>query len=231
MISLIAVSDNSLALEDKSIEDALKTIEAFYHQKDYQNALKTLESQRADLDPAIWHYNMGTVLGKSGEFALARFHFLMAEANGYISRELTQNKNLVEEKLDVQKYENPLGLQDYAIKAGLFAANGLFTTIALSILIVGIWTLWKKSNWKTFAIISVAGIIFGLMTFWVNSWEKRITISEAIIQEGPSAIFPSKGEIPKGILIITEKKGNWLKVIYPSRFSGWIKETGLKELK
>lgn len=218
-------------LEDKSIEDVLKTVEATYARKDYPGALKILEENQAKLSSGVWHYNMGTVLGKLENYPLARFHFLKAEDEGFHSQEVAANKSLVEERLDVAKYEKPLTTSDYLVRSGMFLSEGLFTTITLLLVLVAVWSIWKKASWKAFgSLMSIALIIFGI-NLWVHQWDKRIALSPVGVQDGPSAIFQAKGELPSGLVVITEKKGNWLKIIYPSRFEGWVKEGSLKELR
>jgi hypothetical protein len=218
-------------MEDTTIKDVLKTVEALYDQKDYTGSLQTLESQKASLPPGLWHYNMGTLFGKLENWPMARFHLMMADAAGFTSKELFQNKELVELKLDIQKYEKPLGAMDYLIKGSLVGTQGIFTLLALLFITGGLISVWRIKSIKIMAsAISFAIILFAL-NFWIGSWKKLIVIRALPLHEGPSVIFGAKEEIPAGVFLVTQEKGDWLKVIYPSRFEGWVKETGLKELK
>ncbi len=69
------------------------------------------------------------------------------------------------------------------------------------------------------------------LNWWVKSWPYAVVVAPQAIQEGPSAIFPARGELPVGVLVITREMGEWEEVIYPSRFQGWIKKQGLKVLE
>jgi hypothetical protein len=218
-------------LEDTTIEDVLKTVEAFHNQKEYQKALATLEANQSKISPGVWHYNMGTEYGKLDNLPLARYHFLMAELKGLNSKEVLSNRNLIESKLDITRLEKPISSYDYFIKISLEASKGILTTVSLLLVIIGLFNLWKKSNFKALGICLFFALGFTGMNWWVNSWDKSIVMETKSVQEGPSAIFSVKGELPVGVMVITQAKGEWLEIIYPSRFQGWIKESGLKELK
>jgi hypothetical protein len=218
-------------LEDTTIEDVLKTIETLYAQKDYQKALKTLESNQGKISPGLWHYNMGTIYGKLENWPQARFHFLMAEKEGLHTKEVILNRTISEEKLEVIRLEKPLSTKDYFYKAGLEASSGIFTTVSLIFLLIGLAIFWKKSSIKALGLFLVLSFGITGLSWWVQSWHRALVVEPQSLHDGPSAIFGAREEIPTGVLLITRQKGDWLEVMYPSRFQGWIKNVGLKELK
>lgn len=218
-------------MEDTTIEDVLKTVQNYYAQKDYNLALDTLLKNQEHVPPGIWHYNVGTVHGKLENWPLARFHLLMAGKEGYVSQEAIQNRELVEEKLNVGRLEIPTSASDYFFKYSLEATHGVFTTMGLLLIISGIIALWKKVSAKvTILFFLTAVMIFGF-NWWLVELDKNIIVNSQIVHEGPSAIFESSEELPAGVMVITVQSGEWLKIIYPSRFQGWIKKSGLKELR
>jgi hypothetical protein len=218
-------------LEDTTIEDVLKTVEALHNQKDYEGALRTLEGNQGNISPGLWHYNVGTVLAKMDQLPLARYHFLMAEREGFSTKELFQNKDIVENKLEIAKLEKPVGTSDYLYKGSLIASQGILTFLSLVVIIIAIIANKKKAGLKIFfGLLVTAGIFLGV-NYWIQSWTKMIVITERPVHEGPSAIFEAREEIPSGIMLIVEREGEWIQVKYPSRYSGWIKDSGLKELK
>lgn len=217
-------------MEDTTIEDILKTVEALHRQNDFAGAKKLLEGHQSDLDPGVWHFNLGVLNAKLDQWALARFHFLKAEEQGFSEPDLLNNQKIVEEKLEIQKLEKPISTADYLVKGALIGSQGIFLSISLVLLIMGIIALWKKAGSKIFAVfISLAILITGL-NFWILSWDKYVVINPAPVFEGPSVIFQNRGEIPPGVMIIVEKQGGWERIIFPSRFEGWIKAVELKEL-
>lgn len=206
----------------------LKTFQDFYAQKDYANALLVLEKNKDKVEPGLWHYNLGTLKAQMQNHAEARFHFLKAEQKGLQSEEVLHNRTLVENELELTRLEQPLTLKDYLIDAGLWAQKGVFTTVSLVMVIAAIVHLRKKRDYK---IAGVYGVLIGLpllVSFWVSSWPKAIVVEPQLVQEGPSVIFASRGEIPPGVLIISRRNGDWREIIYPSRFAGWVKDNGLK---
>lgn len=218
-------------MEDTTIKDVLKTVQDFYRQNDLKSALQTLEAAERDISGGLWHYNMGTIHGKMENWSLARYHFLQSQLEGYTGGELQINLNIVESKLNLTKVEGPITSQDYLLRAGLEAQHGVFTLVGLLFILLATISLWKKSGYKIWlSFLSCALLVFGL-NLWVRSLDEFVVIRPQMIQEGPSAIFRSVDELPAGVLLIGKRQENWLKIIYPSRLEGWIKNEGLKELQ
>ncbi len=217
--------------EDTTIENALKTFQEHYLHKDFNEALKVLENNKSGIDPITWHYNMATLSAEMNQWAEARFHILLAEKLGMRSAFLDQNKKLIETKLDVQRLESPLTATDYFIKVGLIGAQGPLMTLALiSLIFCLIWI--RKAKKISSALVSVGLVLLPLLlSWWISSWPFKMVMQKKAIYDGPSTIFTTNSEIPSGVVLITSKKGIWEKIIYPSRFEGWIKSDGLKRLE
>ena len=209
----------------------MKTFEGFYLKKDYVNALKTLEGQQKDIDLGLWHYNMGTVLAEMNNWPMARLHFLLSEKSGLNTKQLNQNLLLVEEKLDLTRLEKPLSTSDYLLKASFVAADGPLVTLGFLMLAVGLYFLKKKPSLKSAAIFVVAVFTPLMLDLWIDAWPRQIVTSNKVIYEGPSALFSPLGELPQGVMILSNKKDGWEEIIYPSRFAGWIKPEDLKSLE
>lgn len=218
-------------MEDTTIEDVLKTFEAHYAQKDYAKSLEILKTKASAFEKDNWEYNMGTVLARLENFPEARFHLLQAEKLGLSAPGLDQNLLMVEEKLEVPRLEKSLNTQDYAFKAGLVLSEGYFSTLSLLGLIVGILVLKASFSWKRvvgFFILITAPLA---LNFWIASLDQFVAINPATLQEGPSLIFSKVGDIPAGVRIVGKKDGSWIKILYPSRYSGWVKSSELKNLE
>ena len=218
-------------MEDTTIEAVLKTVEALYAQKNYEAALHELQQGQATIPEDIWHFNMGTTYGKLGSWPLARYHLLMAEARGLISSKLTINKTIVAEKIGAQKLEQPLGSSDYFVRAGMLASEGMLTLVSLVFLVCGLLVLWRKRNIKAFGLCLVMTVISLGINLWIERWNRFVVIDPQTILDGPSAIFASRGEVPAGVFLVAKPEDGWLRIIYPSRFEGWIKPSGIKEIK
>jgi len=209
----------------------LKTFEGYYLKKDYPNALLTLEKGRGEVEAGLWHYNMGTVFGEMKNWPLARFHFMLAEANGFNSKELSQNQQLAEDVLEISRLEKPLDTSDYLIKASLVASEGLLVTLSLIFLVLGLWLLKQSATAKRALIFVLAVVSPLIIDSWFDSWPRKIVIETKSLYEGPSALFAVRGELPAGLMVLTNTKGEWEEIIYPARFSGWVRTDGMKRLE
>jgi hypothetical protein len=218
-------------MEDTTIEDVLKTIETLYAQKAYRDALDYLSQNQNSLSRGVWHYNMGTLFARLEDWPMARYHLMMADRSGYASIELSLNQRLVESKLSVKKWEKLLSSKDYAIRGALLGSEGIFTMIGFIMMIGGFYLLRNKSKQKgALATLFFSFLFFGA-TLWIKSWNWGIVLGPQVVREGPSLIFNSKEELPPGVMILSVRHGEWLKVIFPEKFEGWIKNANIKELR
>lgn len=190
-----------------------------------------LEKQRDHISPGLWHFNAGTIKAKMMNPAEARFHFLEAKFLGFNDQKLFENLNLIEDQLEVKALEKPVEPLDYAVKFSLWAEGGFFTMISLMIILTGLIIMKRTQKYYVLLLTAVLAVVPVSVNFWVKSWNKSVTVSPHQVMDGPSAIFGSRGELPPGIFLITRTTGEWKEIIYPSRFRGWIKNAGLKELE
>lgn len=209
----------------------MKTFEDFYLKKDYPNALLTLENNQKDIEPSLLHYNLGTVFGEMKNWPMARYHFLLADMAGMNTKELDQNITLTENNLEITRLEKPFGTSDYLVKTGLIAGQGPLLTIGLLFLVVGIWLLKKTPSLKNALLLVVMVATPLMLDFWIDHWPKKIVTAPKTIHDGPSALFGTHGEIPAGVMVITNTKEGWEEVVYPARFSGWVKSDAMKRLE
>jgi hypothetical protein len=209
----------------------LKTFQDYYLKKDYSNALLSLEKSQKEIGLGLWHYNIGTVQAEMGNYSIARYHLLLAQEAGYSSKELRQNQRFVEEKLEIERLEKPLAPSDYVIKGALIASEGPLLTLALLAVVFGVWMIRKVPSLKNVGLLVLGTLIPLGLNIWIKSWPRQIVMESKQIYEGPSALFGERGDLPAGVVVITNKKEDWEEVIFPTRFSGWIRPDGLKKLE
>lgn len=193
--------------------------------------MNELEKNREKISAGVWHFNMGTLKAKMNVPAEARYHFLSAEKSGFTDEKLGRNLSLVEAELEIQTLEKPIDSFDYAVRFGLWAQNGFLTTLSLIFLLGGLLILRKEKKYYVLALTVLLTILPLGIGFWVKSWDKSVSVVSQEVHEGPSVIFGSRGELPPGVMVITKDAGEWKEIIYPSRFSGWIKNSGIKKLE
>lgn len=190
-----------------------------------------LEKQREIISPGLWHFNAGTVKAKMMSPAEARFHFLEARLHGFNNQKLSENLNLIENQLEVKSLEKSIEPMDYAVNFSLWAEGGFFTMLSLVIILLGLIIVKKTQKYYVLALTIFFATVPVSLNYWVKSWNKAVNLTPQQVLDGPSAIFGSRGELPPGIFLITRKSGEWKEIIYPSRFRGWIKNAGIKELE
>jgi hypothetical protein len=218
-------------LEDTTIENALKTFQDFYLKKDFANAQIILQNNQSAIEAGLWNYNMGVLQAEMQNPALARLYFLRAEKNGFEDPKLIQNKVLIETQLEIPKLEKPINSSDWFIKGSLIAAEGPLITLGLFLLVLSLWFLKKSITFKRlFLSLALVSIPF-ILHWWISYWPQKLVSAPLTIYEGPSALFTIRGELPPGVILVTNKKGEWEEIIYPSRFHGWIKSEGLLPLE
>ena len=209
----------------------MKTFEAAYAKEEYASALQVLQKNSASIPTGLYHYNVGTTEAALKHWAQARYHFILASRAGMNSDALTNNLKITESELNVGKLENPIGVRDHLFQGAMIAADGWLTTLSLLILVIGLWSMRKVRDLRTM-LVTLALVLMPLgLNLWIDSWTKSIVLEPHQIQEGPSAIFGTTGELPAGILLITKKQEGWDEIIYPARYQGWIKSNSLLRLE
>lgn len=209
----------------------MKTFGEYYAQKDFAKAEEILQQHRKDIPEGLWHFNLGTVKAKTQEWAQARYHFMRAQREGISQEKTQQNLLFVETQLDSSRLEAPVSTSDYLVKAGLMASGGALMTLSLIILVLGLWVLRKTKDYRAACLYAVLITLPFVLNWWISSWPQAIVTESQRVSEGPSAIFPARIEIPAGTLVVGQRRGEWWKVIYPSRYQGWIKTEVLQDLE
>ena len=209
----------------------MKAFQNLYDKKDYRQALNLLTSDGVNLTPELFHYNLGITLFQMGRLPEARFHFLMAEENGFQGDSLTNNQILTEQKLELSNLESPISISDYLIKGASELRHGYYTFLSLIIIFIGLVLIKKKPSFKKLVLCTILSLLPLGMNFWVDSWDRRVVIEESPLANGPSSIFLTERKLPPGLMVIVRGDENWKKVIFPSRFEGWIASDGLKKVK
>lgn len=174
---------------------------------------------------------MGVVQAELKNLPLARYYFLQAEKSGFGDPKLAQNKSLVETQLEISKLEKPINSSDWLIKSSLISAEGPLLTLGLFLLVVCLWMLKKSLSFKRLMVSLAVVTIPFLLHLWISSWPQKLAPASIPIYEGPSALFTVRGELPPGVILVTNKKGDWEEIIFPARFHGWIKSEGLLSLE
>lgn len=194
-----------------------------------KEAEEVLTQLKGELDPSVYWFSMGKLYAKDNNWSDARIAFLKSQKI-YPRQETIDNLLVVEKKLVVSELEAPRSIKDYSIHTTYFIGAELALTLNLALLVWGLWRFKKTKSYKQLlAIISVILMLSGL-SFWTRNWPWVVAEEELIVFHGPSEIFDKVQVVPKGIKFLGVEKDSWIKIIYPSRFEGWIKKENISEL-
>ena len=174
---------------------------------------------------------MGVVKSELNNPALARYYFLKAERSGFEDPKLIQNIKLIETKLEIPKLEKPINTSDWFIKVSLISAQGPLVTLGLIMLVLGLWSLKRTLTFKRLSLVLGIVAVPFVLQLWISNWPQKLVSVQIPIYEGPSALFTVRGELPPGVILVTNKKGQWEEIIFPARIHGWIKSEGLLSLE
>lgn len=171
---------------------------------------------------------MGTSYAKIENWPLARYHFLFAEEKGYHSKNLFQNKKIVETQLGVETVERSFSLVDHSIHFALFHSKLPLFSLSLVIILISLISLKKRASLKKLGL-SFGFILLPLaINFWISSWPVKLVLKKKALYEGPSELFKSSQSLPQGVFILSTSSDEWEKILYPSQFSGWVRKNDLK---
>lgn len=207
----------------------LKSLESLYVKGSFDEAIQGFIAQKSNFDPGPFHYNLGTLYAKKGDYAVARFHFEKAIKAGFIGDEVLNNLAVATKNLQVEKIEADNFFSDVYY-------SSLFSAFSITLMVIGIYLFLvlllkklQKINTRFMVILLVLGFLpIGIKYFLNKELQEAILLKKSVVKEGPSAIFESHQELPAGVkLIVTKPREGWYFIKYPTHFSGWIQNNDL----
>ena len=119
---------NSITLS-KSLEDP-------YLKHDYDTVQKKLLENKEFFDLGVFHYNLGTVLGKQKNFPAARYNLEKSLHLGFLDSRLKNNLQTVKKHLARNDIDTSYHWRDQFLNFGLSIPEPLFITWTLICLLV-----------------------------------------------------------------------------------------------
>ena len=208
--------------------DLSTSLEELYLKEDYKAVEQMLMENKEQLDPGVYHYNLGTIQGKQQKLAHARFNLEMAIKKGFINNKSKNNLQVVKEQL----YMSDLDASGVSWFLNLPDALYLTTSLVLSIGVLLLIRL-KKTMKKIVmtACILMAWLPFLIFEFYLDKMSLVINLKDTSLREGPSTIYPELKVIEAGAKFITGEENNgWYFIESPYDLSGWVKKDDLAGL-
>jgi tetratricopeptide (TPR) repeat protein len=207
------------------------SFEELYLKKDYKGAANYLLQNKQQLNSGIFHYNLGTVYSKMGDFPAARFHLEKAIKEGYINSSSLNNLTFVKTQLQVDDLSTSSMLPDELMNSALSIPGSAYLSFTLVFLLLGLILLKtkklvRKTSIALFVVLIAAPILFS--QFYLDKVNYAVAFKDVPLYEGPSKIFSEKGKVRAGSkIILGEFKEGWFYVKFPISLTGWISKDQL----
>ena len=218
--------------DQKTIDTPVQSVfEDLYLKKDYKGASNYLLQNKQQLSSGIFHYNLGTVYSKLGDFPAARFHLEKAIKEGYINSASLNNLTFVKAQLQVDDISTSVALPDQMMNVALTIPPAAYLSLTLLLVLLGLVLLkskrlFKKISIGIFILIALTPMLFS--EFYISKINYAIAFKDISLYEGPSKIFSEKGKVHAGSkVILGEYKEGWFYVKFPLSLTGWINKDQL----
>lgn len=199
----------------------LNEFEHLVKSEDYDAALAILVKNKYEFESSIYHYNVGVIWAKKSNFVMARKHFELAKASGYVSVELKNNLEEVKNQLGISYLEKSNDLKTKLLDTCL--SLDPYTPMIISSLIFISFFMLVRDSFKKVSLLICVSLLPVLVYYGVQeNYEKSIVMQDTIVRKGPSGIFEKVQELPGGVLIIHSKlKDGWIHIVSPPHLRGW----------
>ncbi len=212
-------------MEDNSSKPNIKSLESLYLEKDFEGAKNYILKHRDQFDSGQFHYNLGTLHAKLGDYAVARFHLEKAVKEGYVGTNGVYNRFVVKSILKTNDVGNsPLFWDRFLTQSKELPVGAFLGMTLLLVLIVGVLVRFKLIVKKAIIIplILLTIVPVGFHYFYLDKIEVAISLKDIQLREGPSKIYSETSTIKAGAKVITgERSGEWIFIKAPLKFAGW----------
>lgn len=216
------------------MESVLKSLREQYQSGDFEAVKTNLLENKDAFAKGEFHYNLGTVYSKTGNYAVGRYHLEKALFEGYDSMATKHNLKSIQDKLGVYDLATSKSVDDVLLTKSLSYGPDFYICGTLILLIISLVLFYKKAvtKWVLPVLVLIALAPIGFKYLWLNKLNIGITFNEAEVYEGPSGIFEKTGKIPSGAKVIIGKTiEGWMFVQKPVDYVGWVKTKDLGVLK
>lgn len=224
-------NNTSTVTKSPQVRSPESILEELYLKKDYKGAANYLVQNKEQFDSGIFHYNLGTVYSKAGDFPAARFHFEKAIKDGHINSSTLNNLTFIKNQLQVDDLSTSTSFPDQLMNSALAIPPAAYQSFSLLFLLCGISLLKakklvKKTSIALFILLIVTPVAFS--SFYLEQVNYAVTFQDVPLYEGPSKIFSEKGKVKAGSkIILGDFKDGWFYVKFPISLTGWINKEKL----
>lgn len=218
--------------QQKTIDTSVvSSFEELYLKKDYKGAANYLLQNKQQLNSGIFHYNLGTIYSKLGDYPAARFHLEKTIKEGYINSSSLNNLTYIRSQLEVDDITTSTNFADQLMNTVLTIPPAAYFSFSLIFLLFGVILvkskkLVKKISLAFFIILIVSPILISQL--YLDKTHYAVALKDVPVYEGPSKIFAEKGKVRAGSkIILGDYKEGWFYIKFPISLAGWISKDQL----
>lgn len=221
-------------MENTSMESLLKSLREDYQKGNFDAVTDALLKNKSSFSEGEFHYNLGTVYAKAGNFAVGRYHLEKAILKGYDSVAAKHNLLNVKDTIAVHDISNSKSVDDVMLSTSMGFGQEYYLFFTLLLMATTLFLFIKKSFGKIglvlMLLISLSPL--GFKYLWLDKLSVALVFESAEVYEGPSGIFEKTGSVPKGAKVIFGKATEgWVFIERPVEYVGWIKSKDIGVLK
>ncbi len=212
--------------------ELLKSLEALYHAGKGESAVQLLLENRDQLEPGLFHYNLGTFYTQINDLGAGRYHLEKALQYEGPTTDILNNLRTVQTQLAHQELAHSTQIFDRLLASLFELPIDYAITATLILILFGIIIFkWRgiKSFWALglYFLLSLAPV--ALSSYVTYQYDVAIVLKESSVLEGPSALFKEKYRLSSGLKIVVEKHEDqgWYFIRKPVHLSGWINQESL----
>lgn len=216
---------------DTNTNVLLKSVQDLYTKGDYDQAIDVLIKAKEQLEPGLFHFNLGTLYLKVDRLGAARYNLEKSKKLGFYDAVVKNNIDVIRQNSELTDISNTeslwegflyktIDLPPYVLGSGL-----IFMTLFFFVLF-----RLKKINMTVLASLVVLFVLIpASFKFYVSTYyQDVVAMKDTPIHEGPSKVFEENGSLGEGSRVIVVKEHNdWFYVGYPSYSTGWVKRSSL----
>ncbi len=209
------------------MNELLKSLETLYLDGKYEQAQNLLLKNKIEFNEGLFHYNLGTLLAKTGKVAAGRYHFEKAKKDGYVDTKNHNNLEFVKNQLQVNDISSSEEFSDQFIDSALALPVSIYISMTLILLIIfslviRFKVVMNKYLRLIFFVLAFSPLAFN--QFYLGQKNQAVSLTELKLYEGPSKVYEEKGAVPAGAkLILGRIEKGWVFIERPLDLSGWVK--------
>lgn len=214
----------------KKADQILKNAEELYLNKEFDAATDLILESKDLLDPALFHFNLGSLYLKREKLGPARLHLEKAKKEGFAYPMLWKNLSYINGQpqiVDPSKSRDNLEVLSVTYKETSMDVflMGTLLVFALSLF------CFRKSMYglRTLAFTFILGALPLSFKFYLEkNQDFAVVLNSTRVFEGPSSIYTDLGEVSQGSRVIVSKlTDGWFYIVSPKEFQGWAKQKDL----